>query len=114
MPSYVVKLPVQIDGKTIDWTGARFHDLSVWGGGRGAKDVWGWGGSGECSRENRIRKCPFSGSAWDKFQLAPTAYLFSLVYRCSLRRLRTAPTNPVTPVPRSNSVAGSGVATVIM
>ena len=49
MPSYIVKLPVQIDGKTIDWTGARFHDLSVWGSGRGAHEVWGWGGSGECS-----------------------------------------------------------------
>lgn len=49
MPSYVVKLPAQIDGKPIDWSGARFHDLSVWGTGRGAHDVWGWGGSGECS-----------------------------------------------------------------
>ena len=49
MPSYVVKLPIQIDGKTIDWTGARFHDLSVWGGGNGGKDLWGWGGTGECS-----------------------------------------------------------------
>jgi hypothetical protein len=49
MPSYVVKLPIQIDGKTINWSGARFHDLSVWGGGNGGKDLWGWGGSGECS-----------------------------------------------------------------
>jgi len=49
MPSYIVRLPAQIDGQTIDWSGARFHDLSVWGSGRGAKDVWGWGGSGECS-----------------------------------------------------------------
>jgi hypothetical protein len=49
MPSYVVKLPAQIDGTTIDWTGAKFHDLSVWGGGNGGKDLWGWGGSGECT-----------------------------------------------------------------
>src|SRR5215213_1997802 len=49
MPSYVVKLPIQIDGKTINWSGARLHDLSVWGGGNGGKDLWGWGGSGECS-----------------------------------------------------------------
>lgn len=37
MPSYVVKLPAQIDGKAIDWSGARFHDLSVWGTGNGGK-----------------------------------------------------------------------------
>jgi len=49
MPSYVVKLPAQIDGKTIEWLGATFHDLSVWGGGDGGKHVWGYGGTGHCS-----------------------------------------------------------------
>ena len=40
------------------------------------------------------------------------SYLSFMV--ASLRRLRTAATTPATPVPRSNSVAGSGVATVIV